>query len=150
MDGQDLIQLFDEAETQNERSDPPSGEGSLPSLGSEVSSTGDSSADCNYRPVSATSFDTSSASLPRLLETDFSSLKTNKEFILDELLSDIRRSCATSLASTPTAVSFSDGETSEAFLDCKVRRSEAELRTLGTWDCTLRKLTFCLVFSLSF
>ena len=36
MDGQDLIQLFDEAETQNERSDPPSGEGSLPSLGSEV------------------------------------------------------------------------------------------------------------------
>ena len=125
MECQDLIQFGNETEAiQNEEEDSLllSGESSLDS---EMSSSG------SGRPPSTSnltgmSFD--SCSLPRLYS---SSPRTNKENILDELLSDIRRSCATSLASTPTAVSFSEGEATDAFLDCKVRRSQAELRTLG-------------------
>ena len=59
------------------------------------------------------------------------SATTSRESLLDELLGDIRRSCATSLASTPTVVSGqSDGEGENVF-DCKLRRSEVELRTLS-------------------
>ena len=54
----------------------------------------------------------------------------SRESLLDELLGDIRRSCATSLASTPTMVSLSEGEGENVF-ECRLRRSEAELRTLG-------------------
>lgn len=68
----------------------------------------------------------------RLLDLDLSHLRTTKESILDELLSDIRRSCGPSLASTPTVASLSEGENSvESVFDCRVRRSEAEMRTLG-------------------
>ena len=56
------------------------------------------------------------------------SATTSRESLLDELLGDIRRSC--SLASTPTVVSQSEGEGENVF-DCKLRRSEAELRTLS-------------------
>lgn len=54
----------------------------------------------------------------------------SRESLLDELLGDIRRSCATSLASTPTMVSLSEGEGENVF-ECRLRRSEAELGTLG-------------------
>lgn len=57
---------------------------------------------------------------------------TSRESLLDELLGDIRRSCATSLASTPTLVSQSEGEGENVF-ECKLRRSETELRTLSKW-----------------
>lgn len=56
----------------------------------------------------------------------------SRESLLDELLGDIRRhSCATSLASTPSMMlSLSEGETENVF-ECKLRRSEAELRSLS-------------------
>lgn len=54
----------------------------------------------------------------------------NTDPLLDELLGDIRRSVGTSLASTPTLVS-SDGDRGDSVFECKLRRSEAELRTLG-------------------
>jgi len=130
MECQDLIVFGDETEAvQNEQNEEesllPSGDSSMPSLESERSS---SSSD---RPTSTTSFCfDNNCSLPRLYSMS-SSPKSNKENILDELLSDIRRSCATSLASTPTGISLSEGESTDTFLDCKVRRSKAELRTLG-------------------
>ena len=67
------------------------------------------------------------------IELGLSSANTDtvsRESLLDELLGDIRRSCATSLASTPTMVSLSEGEGENVF-ECRLRRSEAELRTLG-------------------
>jgi hypothetical protein len=72
----------------------------------------------------------------------------SRESLLDELLGDIRRSCGTSLASTPTLVaSQSDGEGENVF-ECKLRRSEAELRSLSKWiHCTHQVVacTCCLV-----
>ncbi len=60
------------------------------------------------------------------------SATTSRESLLDELLGDIRRSCgSTSVASTPTMVSMSEGEPENNVFDCRLRRSEAELRTLG-------------------
>ena len=60
---------------------------------------------------------------------------TSRESLLDELLGDIRRSCGTSLASTPTTmVSLSEGETENNVFECRLRRSEAELRSLGECD----------------
>ena len=57
--------------------------------------------------------------------------------LLDELLGDIRRSCGTSLASTPTAVS-SDGDwKGDSVFECKLRRSRAELHSLSKPDCVL-------------
>lgn len=83
------------------------------------------------------------------------STTTSRESLLDELLGDIRRSCATSLASTPTVVgSYSDGEEGENVFDCKLRRSEAELRTLSKWihllarSAALSNVCFCVVFCL--
>ena len=64
------------------------------------------------------------------------SATTSRESLLDELLGDIRRSCGTSLASTPTTmVSLSEGEQENVF-ECKLRRSEAELGSLGQWSQT--------------
>ena len=74
------------------------------------------------------------------LESELSNIELNlsmtasRESLLDELLGDIRRSCATSLASTPTlSLSFSDASEQDLdnVFDCKLRRSETELRTLG-------------------
>lgn len=74
--------------------------------------------------------------------------------LLDELLGDIRKSCATSLASTPTLVS-SDGDRDSIF-ECKLRRSEAELRSLGRSRCNVVVFSFyceckaCLVCTAEF
>ncbi len=135
MDEPDLIQLYDDTEEeQKEGSDNvPPVESSMPSLDSEASSNigscGSSSSEgVADRPTSNSNFE--SSYMAGLFHDVSSSPKVGKEFILGELLSDIRRSCATSLASTPTAV-ISEGETTKVFLDCKVRRSDIELRTLG-------------------
>ena len=55
---------------------------------------------------------------------------TDSLHVLDELLCDIRRSCTTSLTSTPIS---SDGEVTGAdtVFECKLRRSETELRAMG-------------------
>ena len=66
------------------------------------------------------------------------SATTSRESLLDELLGDIRRSCGTSVASTPTMASFSEGETENNVFECRLRRSEAELRTLGQFYISLR------------
>ena len=58
------------------------------------------------------------------------STATSRESLLDELLGDIRRSCPTSLASTPTMVSYSEGE-GESVFDYKLKRSETELAAMG-------------------
>lgn len=59
---------------------------------------------------------------------------TSRESLLDELLGDIRRSCATSVSSTPS-LAASEGEGEANVFDCKLRRSEAELRTLSECCC---------------
>lgn len=61
------------------------------------------------------------------------SATASRESLLDELLGDIRRSCATSLASTPTLVGShsEEGDEGENVFECKLRRSEAELQTLS-------------------
>ena len=55
---------------------------------------------------------------------------THTDPLLDELLGDIRRSCGTSLASTPTAIS-SDGDKADSVFECRVKRSHTELNSLG-------------------
>ena len=56
----------------------------------------------------------------------------NTDPLLDELLGDIRRSVGTSIASTPTLMS-SDGDRGDSVFECKLRRSKAELRSLGKY-----------------
>ena len=56
---------------------------------------------------------------------------TDSLHVLGELLCDIRRSCTTSLTSTPIS---SDGEVTggaDAVFESKLRRSEMELRAMG-------------------
>ena len=54
--------------------------------------------------------------------------------LLDELLCEIRRSVTTSLTSTPTGGLSSDGGEGENVFECRMRRSEAELKTLGEFS----------------
>lgn len=101
----------------------------------ERSSTGSSDSASPRSTSSLMDFSTTKHS-PGSLKLDLDKMELNltatvsRESLLDELLGDIRRSCATSLASTPTMVSLSEGEGENVF-ECRLRRSEAELRTLG-------------------
>ena len=109
------------------------------------SSTGEESSSASSSPMSTTSLVDFSVldkpSTPSLkLELDNIEMgltaTTSRESLLDELLGDIRRSCGTSIASTPTGMaSLSDGEAESNVFECRLRRSEAELRTLG--ECRL-------------
>lgn len=65
--------------------------------------------------------------------------------LLDELLCEIRRSVTTSLTSTPTGGLSSDGGEGESAFECRIRRSEAELKTMGE----LSSLGFRVQVSLS-
>ena len=129
----------------------------LPLLNSRLSGGSASSSDSSFSPLgtdihrsSSTSIeggDNSNSVSPNsspplgLEELDLYEVRTRKESILDELLSDIRRSCANSSASTPTSSTavLSEGERDGVF-DCRMFQSEAEMRTLGVLDFSPRHI----------
>lgn len=109
-----------------EETRPPSSSAASISTGSDSSSTSliDFSSSRNDSP----SYRFELGAIERGLS---SAISCSRESLLDELLGEIRRSSTTSLASTPGSISEVEGE---SVFEYKLRRSEAELRTLGEWQ----------------
>lgn len=115
---------------------PPQGSGSLASSASGSLSSVGSASTSPLLPVRTLSFvdfhrarQLGAGEKLRTVDQELSAT-VSQESLLGELLGDIRRAPSLASSTPNTVVSLSEGEGENVF-DCKLRRSKAELKSLG-------------------
>ena len=119
---------------------PPQGSGSLASSASGSLSSVGSDSTSPLLPVRTLSFvdfhRARQLGAGEKVRTDQLTATVSQESLLGELLGDIRRAPSLASSTPNTVVSLSEGEGENVF-DCKLRRSKAELKSLGEFVVSL-------------